>query len=222
MAYRYKRRYRRRTYRRRRTAWYNKKYSVAQLASKAMKGVRYLSGLVNSEKFKHDQITAGSFNNNGNVIHLTNIGQGDDDGQRTGNSIFVRGVSIRGTLSKNSSSTDSRVRLMLVIDKQQVGDTNPAVSDILDSTGTSLSVYSFLNDTTVGRFTILKSRMYALTEDTPTINVNWHFNLRHHVRYNGPLASDVQRGGIYLVGISNEATNAVSFARAIRVSYHDN
>jgi len=220
MAYRYRRRYRKRGYRRRNVAWYNRKYSVAQLASKALKGVSYLKGLVNSEKFKHDLVSSSTYDYNGVLSHLTGISQGDGEGQRTGNSIFVRNVNIRGSLVRGT--TDERVRLMLLIDKQQIGDSVPAASDVLASTGTAQSVYSFLNRSTVGRFTILRSRLYALTADTPTININWNVNLRHHVRYNGTTGTDVQRGGIYLLIITSAASNGPTFERAIRVSYHDN
>lgn len=224
MAY-YRRRNFKRTFRRRRrtnTAWYNRKYSVMQMASKALKGVNYIRGLVNSEKFKHDLIGSSAISQAGVMTHITNISQGDGEGQRTGNSIFVRNVNIRGSLIKDTSATVTRVRLMLIIDKQQVGDTTPNPGDVLDSVGTSNSVYSFLNNDTVGRFTILKSRLYSLTEDTPVINVNWNFNLRHHVRYNGAGATDIQRGGIYILQIGTESANFPSFDRAIRVSYHDN
>lgn len=227
MAYRYRRRYRKRGYRRRRVAWYNRKYSVAQLASKALKGVRYLKGLVNSEKFKHDLIGSGTHINTGTMTHLTGIAIGDGDGQRTGNSIFVRNVSIRGALIRPGppafTAMDVRVRMMLLIDKQQVGDTAPTPADVLASTGTSNSVYSHLNPATVGRFTILRSRLYALTEDNPTIPINWNVNLRHHVRYNGSTGTDIQRGGIYLLIITTAPSgNGAAFDRAIRVSYHDN
>lgn len=221
MAYRYKRRYRKRGYRRRRVAWYNRKYSVAQLATKAIKGVSYLKGLVNSEKFKHDTTGSGTYSNNGSVLHLTNIAQGDGDGQRTGNSIFVRNVSFRGTLVR--ASQDERVRVMLFIDKQQIGDTIPAPTDVLTTTGTTNAVYSFLNPNTVGRFSILRSRLYSLTADRPTIALNWNVNLRHHVRYNGTTGSDIQRGGIYMLIISTASSgNGITLERVCRVSYHDN
>lgn len=220
----YRRRYRRKGYRRRRrqVPWYRKKYNVAQVAGAALRGVNYIRGLVNSEKFKHDLIGSSAVSQAGVMTHITNISQGDGEGQRTGNSIFVRNVNIRGSLIKSTSATVTRVRLMLIVDKQQINDTAPAPSDVLDSVGTSNSVYSFLNNDTVGRFTILKSRLYSLTEDTPVINVNWNFNLRRHVRYNGAGATDIQRGGIYILQIGTESANFPSFDRAIRVSYHDN
>lgn len=224
MAY-YKRRYtpRKRNFRRRPTAWYNKKYSAIQIAKKAARGVWYLKGLVNSEKFKHDIQASSNPAYSGTLSSLVAINQGDGDGQRTGNSIFVRSVSMKGSVEWNSTqSVPQRLRMMLVIDKQQVGDTIPSPSDVLDTTGTSFAPYSMLNDTTVGRFTILKSRMYNVSSEKPVVDFNWNINLRHHVRYNGTTSSDIQKGGLYLLLISDAATNGPTVFRFIRVSYHDN
>lgn len=217
---------RRRTYRRRRrnVPWYNKKYTPLQLAQKAISGVRYLSGLVNSEKFKHDMTSSSTITRTGTMLHLTNIAQGDGDGQRTGNSIFVRNVGIRFSILYNTSGASAqRVRMMLVIDSQQVGDTLPSVSDVLDVAGTASAPLSFLNDQTVGRFKVLKSRMYTVYADKNNIVSQWNINLRHHVRYNGATATDIQKGGIYLLMVSSEDnTNPPAVERNIRVAYHDN
>lgn len=218
--------YRRRRYTRRRKSvpWYNKKYTPLQLAQKAISGVRYLKGLVNSEKFKHDMTSSSTITRTGTMLHLTNIAQGDGDGQRTGNSIFVRNVGIRFSILYNTSGASAqRVRMMLVIDSQQVGDTLPSVSDVLDVAGTASAPLSFLNDQTVGRFKVLKSRMYTVYADKNNIVSQWNINLRHHVRYNGAAATDIQKGGIYLLMVSSEDnTNPPAVERNIRVAYHDN
>lgn len=226
MPRRYYRRRRRYTRRRRSVPWYNKKYTPLQLAQKAISGVRYLSGLVNSEKFKHDVTSSSTITRAGTMLHLTNIAQGDGDGQRTGNSIFVRNVGIRFSVLYNAQSGASmtqRVKMMLLIDTQQVGDALPTPSDVLDITGSGSAPLSFLNDQTVGRFKVLKSRMYTLYPDKMNIVSQWNVNLRHHVRYNGAAASDIQKGGIYLLMISSEDnTQPPAVERNIRVSYHDN
>lgn len=157
------------------------------------------------------------------MSNLVALNQGDGDGQRTGNSIFVRTISMKGSVEwNNTQSLPQRLRMMLIIDKQQIGDTIPDPSDVLDTTGTAFAPYSMLNDTTVGRFTILKSRLYNISSERPVVNFNWNLNLRHHVRYNGTTSSDIQRGGIYLLLISDAATNGPTVFRCIRVSYHDN
>lgn len=221
----YRRRYRKRNFRRRRAAvpWYKRKYNAMQLAAKAAKGVWYLKGLVNSEKFKHDISTSGVVADSGGLSGLVSISQGDGDGQRTGNSIFVRNISIKGSVDYNpASATIQKVRVMLIIDKQQVGDSPPSPSDVLDTTASVNAPFSMLNDQTVGRFTVLKSRMYMLSSERPSVPINWNLNMRHHVRYNGSASSDIQKGGIYLLYISNVSATYPTFYRFVRVSYHDN
>lgn len=214
-----------RTFKRRRrpTQWYNKKYSVAQAASAALKGVNYIRGLVNSEMFKYDQsATSGTISNTGAIINLVGLAQGDSEDQRTGNSIYVRHINASGMLAINASGVATSVRVMLVIDKQQLGDTTPSVADILEDTGTAVAPYSKLNALTVGRFSVLSSRVYMLNADRPSVSWFVKRSMRHHVRYNGPANTDIQRGGLYLVVISNEGTNTPSWTRNIRTSYHDN
>lgn len=224
MVYYRRRRYARRRYARRRkaTSWYNKKYSVAQLATKAIKGVSYLKGLVNSELFKIDRTGSVTVHNGGNVINLTGIVQGDGDGERTGNSIFVKNVI--GTFAL-SDTVPSRIRIMLVKDTQQVGDTSITGSMILQHAGTGMAPLSMLNKETVGRFTILKSRVYTLYPDKPAVTVRLSCNMRHHIRYNGPTGNDIQKGGLHFVLFSEQnsgASNTAFCAYTTRVSYHDN
>lgn len=225
MAYRRFRRFRRQRRQNTRSgvrqAWYNKKYSVGQMASSAMRGVSYLRGLVNSEKYKYDTSVSITSTSTGVLHSLATVAQGDGDSARTGNSIFVRNLSIQGNTSRNSSGTypDGQiVRIMLVKDGQQIGDTAPAVTDILETA----SVNSFLNSDTVGRFTVLWNKKYKLDSQNPNQLIKYNKKLWHHVRYNGTSGSDIQKGGLYLLIISNEATYGPAMGLQCRLSYHDN
>lgn len=222
--YRKRRTFKRRTFKRRRsTPWYNRKYSVAQMASKAIKGVNYIRGLVNSEMLKQDFSTSSALDiATGVVTHLTAFAIGDDDFNRTGNSIYVRHIYSRGEIVMDSAATSTTVRLMLVQDTQQVGDTSPVVNDIIGGTDNSFKVYRPLNADTVGRFSILYSRNFILNSQRPSVLFNIRKTMRLHVRYNGTATTDIQRNGLYLVAFSNEATNTPDISSITRVSYHDN
>lgn len=226
MAFKRRRFYKRRPAYRRKTQWYNKRYSVAQLATKAIKGVSYLKGLVNSERLKFDRSNNSiPVNWNGSIYTVCDIAQGDGDSNRTGNSVFARNFNIRFNLAFNSTTVDYQtVRVMLLIDKQQVSDTAPLPSQILENTGGVNSYMSHLNNEHVGRFTVLKSRVYTLHQDKPVISSVFNLNMRHHIRYNGPAGSDIQRGGIYVLFISDIDPNvsAPQAAFVSRLSYHDN
>lgn len=225
MPYASKRRYRKkRSYRPRRGSrapWYNRpiRYSVSDIASMAYKGVNYLKGLVNSEVYKFDTDTSSSPSTAGTITHLSAIAQGDAENSRSGNSIYLRSVLVNGVMQIHASATSTTYRIMIVSDSQQVGDTSPAISDILNSVG----VTSALNRGTVGRFSVLYDKMFNInTAATPTRCHKIFLPMLRHVRFNGAATTDIQRNGIYLVLISNEATNTPSFAYFSRCSYHDN
>lgn len=217
MAYRRRVRFRRRA---RRAPWYRRKYNAVQLASKALKGVRYIRGLVNSEMLHKHNSGAVTINSTGTVIPLANISQGDTDAGRTGNSIFARNLLLNLDTKVNASNTGVNfLKIMLVQDNQQVGDTTPAVTDIL------LGAYpnSPLNNATFGRFTILKNWKFSLDmASRPAYMISKYKKLYHHIRYNGTADTDIQRGGLYLLFISDQSTNAPSCDYQIRLGYHDN
>lgn len=190
-----------------------------QLASAAWRGVRYIKGLVNSEMFNVTLNADATPSSSGSVVHLTAIAQGDGSGSRTGNSIFVRKVYGNFNVKQHATAAYTSYRLILFMDTQQVGDTSPAVTDVLEST----RVTSYLNPNTTGRFSILWDRRFT-TEDNgnETRMLKFYKNMRHHVRYNGSATSDVQKGGLYLLLLSDQATNTPTVSYEIKVAYHDN
>lgn len=218
----YRRRFRKRSFRRKRRSipWYNKKYNAMQLASKAWSGVKYIKGLVNSESYR--VITSGDVNptSSGTVVHYTAVAQGDGVNARTGNSIFVRQFFVNMTVKIHPSITGSTFcRCIAFIDTQQVGDTTPGVTDVLESA----NINAPLAINTSGRFQILKSWEFDLNAvNKPSKIIKKFFNLHHHVRYNGTSASDIQKGGIYILYLSTEATNTPTFGTNNFIRYHDN
>jgi len=184
-----------------------------------------LKGLVNSEMLKFDTNEAGSTVTSAGtyVSHLTAIAIGDTDNTRTGNSIYVRAVNLHGRVVYNATAgvTPTFLRLMIVIDSQQVGDTLPSIGHVIDTTVGGYQAHML--STTVGRFKVLYSRI--ITNDSVQNTVKpFEINLpmRHHVRYNGSAGTDIQRGGIYVLAISSEAVNGPKLIWNARVSYHDN
>lgn len=219
----YRRRARGRTFRRRRgrsSPWYSRKYNAMQLASAAWRGVRYIKGLVNSESYR--VITSGDVNptSSGTIVHYTSVAQGDGATTRTGNSIFVRALMVNLNIKINPSVIGSTFcRIIAFIDTQQIGDTSPSVTDVLESA----NVNSSLALNTSGRFKILRNWEFDLNAvNKPSRVIKKYFNLRHHVRYNGTNGSDIQKGGIYILYLSTEATNTPTIGSNNFIRYHDN
>lgn len=214
----YKRTFRKKSYGKK--SWYNQSYTPKQLAMSAWRGVKYLKGLVNSEKYKFDAtFSAAAVPDSGLVTHLTAIAQGDGVTARTGNSIFVRSVNVHGALTYNVAGAISQnVRVAIIIDTQQIGDTTPGLLDVYSATGP----YGHINAATAGRFKIIWSKLYILDTNNPSLKVDFNLPMQHHVRFNGTLATDIQKGGIYIVASSTAASNYPTFSGEARVSYHDN
>lgn len=225
----YRRRKRPSTRRRKRRSvvpWSRKKYCItpADAYTYARRSFSYLSGLVNSELFKYDtNATSQAIDEDSPyVLNLTAIGQGDNTAQRTGNSILARKLNIR-MLFRQDNNQEASVRIMLVRDKQQVGDTAPTVADVLANT----TMTSFLLASTAGRFDILYNRVITLIPSQSTqrqLAINKV--MRSHVRYNGTATTDIQKNGLYLMIFSTrtsvEADGPVLENISTRLSYHDN
>lgn len=217
-----KRNYTRRRYGRK-TPWYMKRYNALQIARTAMRGVRKIRGLVNSEMFHIDKAySANTISGTGYIYNLTGIAQGDGINARTGNSLLVRNLNWRLKFEINSSVTvDTSILMAIVQDNQQVGDTDPAVTDIF----ASATPETLLATGTFGRFKILYRKTFILTPASggrPAVEMTKYMNLYHHVRYNGVNATDIQKGGIYVVLIGSESTNLPTLTGTIRLGYHDN
>lgn len=217
MAPRNRARFRRRG---RRAPWYRRKYNAVQLATKALRGLRYVKGLVNSEML-HNRIGGNiTIDSTGGLLSLAAISQGDTDSGRTGNSIFARNLFMNLNVKVNSTNLSTQfLRIILLQDNQQVSDTTPSISDVLDSAYPNAP----LNQSTAGRFTIIRNwEFYLNTATNPGKVIKKYFKLWHHIRYNGSASTDIQRGGLYLLYISDQAVNPPTAGYQIKLGYHDN
>lgn len=216
--------YKKRTTRKpkRKVQWYNKKYSTKDLAKKAIEGVYQLKGIINSEKKKFDaSVWSG---NEATTAGLTSsavmaIGQGDTIGSRNGNSILAKYLSIRG-YAVTGQTTDQQLLFYVIMDTQQIADTSPSFSDIFSGSGVNI----FLNAATVGRFKILKKIRISHISTTQNRPLSCDISLgNHHIRYNGTGSADLQKGGIYLIAVSNQATGLCPVLYMnTRLVYYDN
>jgi len=213
--------YRRKTYRRK-AAWYDRKYSTAQIARAAWRATKYIRGLVNSERMYLDStITLAS---KANTYLLNAVPIGDNVANRTGNSILVRSLYMRGFININPSVTVStRVSLALVQDLQQVSDSIPSELDMFTSNNPEAQLRVGATTNTAGRFKIMWRKNYLMIPgQKPTITLDKFWKLYTHCKYNGSSGSDVQKNGLYLVILTSESTNFPTVNITTRLGYHDN
>lgn len=178
--------------------------------------------MINSEHKKFDASIASTPSGTAATItHLSGITQGDSDQNRTGNSLLAKSIYIQGRIVKHASATSTVVRLMLIRDNQQVADTAPTTTEILDPSLGAL-IDCPLNNETVGRFSVLYSRKFVVNADRSSTFFKVYKKMNSHVRYNGANAGDSQKNHLFWVAISDETTNVPNVHGISRLSYIDN
>ena len=193
--------------------------SVGQMAQSAWQGVRYLKSMINSELHVADFTGFVAPTTAGDGVALSALAQGDGIQDRSGNSVLAKKVYIRASLQLHASATRSAFRVAIVRDEQQVGDSTPPYEQCFSPGG---GVLSALNSANIGRFSILYDRTYVVDSDTPLKMVEVTVPLNHHLRFNGGASTDIQKGGVYMLVCSSEATNCPTFTYRARLMYHDN
>lgn len=195
------------------------RYQAADMAYKAYQGVQYLKGLVNAELHTFDtDVASVAIPSTGYIRHLSDVNQGDQYFNRQGNSILAKFLFGRLEFTKSSSATDTFIRLMIIKDNQQVGDTTPNISDIL----TNVNTKSSLNPNSKGRFKVLKDELLRFDVNSTGDYRKYNLSLPFHIKYNGTTGVDIQKNGVYIVMISNEAVNTPNCGYSLRLSYYDN
>lgn len=196
------------------------RYKVADMAYKAFRGFQYIKGLVNSETFFIVNSASSTPDTSGSVIHLSPVSIGDGQSARTGNSILAKNLFGRIVFNQNVTAVTTRIRFLILRDTQQIGDTSPAVTDVLNSA----DVLSPLNATLYpGRFNILYDQLILL-DDTlrQTCSRKIYIKLNNHIKYNGSATSDIAKNGLYMLMISTQGTNTPTVDYNLKLSYHDN
>jgi len=197
--------------------------SIGSIARASWSGVKYLRTLINSEVNKRDSgPTTSAVGTTATVLHITAIDQGDTDANRTGFAILSKYLHIKFHVAQDPTATISILRIVVVQDKQQIGDTTPAYTDVF----TTASTMAHRSNATTGRFSVLLDKTLSLND---VATETMYFDFKHsfagknnHIRYNGTAATDIQKNGIYLMMLSSEATNTPSVITNSRFAFHDN
>jgi hypothetical protein len=197
---------------------------TTMLAKRAYNGVKYIKGLVNSEKHFRDFSSTDNIASSAWTVHsLCAIPIGDENYERTGNSVLLRGLNFKIQCDENASATyTTTLKIVCVRDKQQVGDTAPNGLDVFKSA----HIDTYMANDQWGRFEVVFSKTVVLSAATGGGVSNRYISkfvpLQIHQRYNGPLAGDIQKNGYYLLLISNQSTNAPSVQVQCRTTFYDN
>lgn len=167
----------------------------------------------------------------GNIDLVSGIAQGDDNNNRSGNVVTARSLEIRADIWGNGLDLFNGVvvRALLVQDKENTG-TAPTVADILQVTGTTQSVVSPYHVDHLPRYNIMMDRVLTFKAHnslTATTYIPDRHQLIKKIRLNSKLhftangATNVYKNALYLVFISDSATNDPQVTWYTRLGYND-
>jgi hypothetical protein len=128
-------------------------------------------------------------------------------------------LTLRYNLTQHASATSTLCRIIIFRGKYE-NDTEPAVSDIFSSTGTSqFKVYDKRFKTK-----FLYDKTHRLDTNKLTVNVTKVIKLYGHIQYDASQVdgTDHENGGVYCLIISNQATNVPTIFLNSRMTYVDN
>lgn len=212
------------------------------LANKVVKLTKLVRGIKPEVKYIDTSLNTSNVSvANGIVIHLTGVASGVGINQRVGDLITSQWWNVNLSLTSSSSfsatNENPAYRFYIVRDNQQVGDTAPAGSDLVDQPSLPKIQLRNVSTTMQKRFQILFDSkpqvLFAGTGVTAQNNsVNFPAKLQWNIkgkkiapiRFNGLNAGDIQKGGLFLFFYTDvvvAAADALDFTGTSRVAYTD-
>ncbi len=194
------------------------------LAKRTAVGLNEIRKLINiEEKILETVQSSTGFDTTGTVYPISQIAQGLDYTNRVGDSIKMQRIVVRWRIFKASAATASLCRIILFRDLDGYG-TAPATSDVLQTVGSAtapLTPIDFLNRK---RFSIIRDELYDVnsTGDSTYTGV-WDLAHEGHVMYLGTTAAAASngKGSVYILVVSDEATNVPTIAFSSRIVFTD-
>jgi len=147
----------------------------------------------------------------GAITNLAQIGQGATVNQRVGQQIMAKRLKLRYSIYTNSSA-NQLARVLVVQWKKQVSDTSPTTAQLLENTGATqgaLSDYAFSSEFKEN-FRVLHDKTYALSgtsNGAPNVFREASIPLNSRISFNGSATSDIEKNGIWMLSISNQANS---------------
>jgi hypothetical protein len=196
---------------------------AAWLASKAWQGVKLISKLINVEEKLFDVNASGGIANTGAIFNLSNIAQGTDYNNRDGDSLLTQRLDFSMIITNSTalaSTGNAFIRLIIFRDNDQLG-ADPTVANVLQSA----VVTSPLTFYTERRFDVLDDRLYAMNNNgASALQYRLSLNLNKHIYFQNTTGADASNfeGALFLLALSDQATNTPTISYYSRLAFTDN
>lgn len=191
------------------------------LAERAVKGVKFLSKLINIETKFADFIANTGVTTTPIVVYVSALAQGLDISNRVGDSIRLQGLQYAFSISVSLLCTGPNwIRILLVRDLQNQGAA-PVLTDVL----TGLSSVALPNYIQSSRYNILYDETVAFVREVgPMVDIRkGTIPLNGHVKYRSTsaAAASAAEGSLFLMAVSSLAVNNPSLDYCVRLTYTD-
>lgn len=165
------------------------------------------------------------------VVNLSNIAQGNDYYNRSGDSILGQRIEFRARVVGNAAKPSHTIRVLLVCDKEQNG-VDPTIGDVLQGLNSPLEAPR--NVFGLKRFDVLYDQRVSVCQSGDTAATTYCISQtvlpshmaahNRHILYDADSAADAsnREGALYLMAISGDASNGPSLYYSFRLFYTDN
>ena len=191
-----------------------------QIARKVWRDVKYLKSIVNVEKKYLDVTDSRTYSNLLFAQLLNGIAQGDTSITRDGDSVKWISLFIRVNSVINAAASATRVRLMLLRDKQP----NTGLSSTTNILADNTNILSPRNLDWNYRYKVYKDMVIHLNTDRPEKEIKIFMKLKFHTRYtdNGATVASISTNTLLLCFMSDEAVNEPTVTFYSRLRFIDN
>ncbi len=199
---------------------YDKASRALSMAAKALAVAKLTKSLLNVERKESSFASSVAPNTTGSILMLNGTAQGLDKDDRVGNSVRWTSILTRVRVEIHASATASQARVIFIWDKQSNGAL-PAVTDVLQAANT----LSSLNTDFGKRFRVLSDQMYNVSITGNQLQYKKVFrklSLRTEFGTTAGTIAAINSGTIFLLVISDEATNAPTVFHNTKLRYIDN
>ncbi|AUM61747.1 capsid [uncultured virus] len=192
--------------------------------AKLAQRVKRLESLTGKPEFKVvDSVGSTAVSTTATLTLLNGLAEGDSATTRDGRQVLFKSLQLyeRGTL--HASATNTTIRSIIFLDKQP-NETAPTAAALL-ATAVAGGVDAFRNLDNRKRFVILHDSRMVLSTDFPE-RVHEHYKKMSLVSQydsgNAGTIADITSNSLYLLQISDEATNTPTQIFNVRLRFIDN
>lgn len=190
-------------------------------AEQLWRDVMYLKSVINVEKKFADYTFSAAVSSTENFQLVNGLQQGDTASTREGQSIKIYSLYVRFYMTINASATTTQIRIFVLMDKQPNGAV-PTSGDLLQS---NTNILSPLLMGYGSRFKIFMDKVYRLDTNKLNLTIKKFFKFRFHTKYgsgNAGTVADITKNSLYIMMVSDQATNTPNIDFWARLRYIDN